>query len=107
MVERVGEQSAQVCHWVYMRPLSASRWSVGILMRPPNGDQAARPVSSESTSSTWGEPAGGVFGMYGPQSDVDWRASSAIAPLNPAGGAGVANPCASDLPPCAEQPDQT
>ena len=44
--ERVGEQSAVVCHCEYVRPLSASRCSVGMLMRPPNGDHAARPVSS-------------------------------------------------------------
>ena len=45
-VERVGEHSAVVCHCVYIRPLSASFCSVGMLMRPPNGDQAASPVSS-------------------------------------------------------------
>ena len=44
--ERVGEQSAVVCHCVYVRPLSASRFMVGISIRPPNGSQAARPVSS-------------------------------------------------------------
>ncbi len=45
-VDRVGEQSAVVCHCVYMSPPSASRCSVGISMRPPNGDHAASPVSS-------------------------------------------------------------
>jgi hypothetical protein len=44
--ERVGEQSAVVCHWEYVNPLSASRWRVGISIRPPYGDHAARPVSS-------------------------------------------------------------
>jgi hypothetical protein len=32
-VDRVGEHRAVVCE--YVRPLSASRWSVGISMRPP------------------------------------------------------------------------
>ena len=45
-VDRVGEHRAVVCHWLYIRPLSASFWRVGMLIRPPNGDQAARPVSS-------------------------------------------------------------
>jgi hypothetical protein len=27
-----------VCHCEYISPLSASRWSVGISIRPPNGD---------------------------------------------------------------------
>ena len=43
-VERVGEHSAVVCHCEYIRPLSASRWSVGMLMPPPKGDHAAKPV---------------------------------------------------------------
>src|SRR5215831_11401161 len=106
MVERVGEQSAHVCHCVYMRPLSASRCSVGMLMRPPYGDHAARPVSSYSTSSTFGEPSGGCFGMKGPQSEVDCRLSSVILPLYPGGGAGVAKPRVALLLPGAEQPDQ-
>ena len=45
-VERVGEQSAVVCHCEYISPLSASFCRVGMLMRPPKGDQAASPVSS-------------------------------------------------------------
>jgi hypothetical protein len=45
-VERVGEHSAVVCHWLYVRPFAASRSIVGISMRPPYGDQAAQPVSS-------------------------------------------------------------
>src|SRR5215831_12097184 len=104
MVERVGEHSAHVCHCVYMRPLSASRCSVGMLMRPPYGDQAARPVSSYSTSSTFGEPSGGCFGMKGPQSEVDCRLSRVILPLYPGGGAGVAKPEAPLVPAGAEQP---
>src|SRR5262245_5721839 len=45
-VEREGEHNAVVCHCEYISPLSASRCSVGMLMRPPKGDQAASPVSS-------------------------------------------------------------
>jgi len=45
-VERVGEQSAVVCHCEYASPLSASFCSVGISIRPPKGDHAACPVSS-------------------------------------------------------------
>ena len=44
--ERVGEQSAVVCHWLKVRPFSASRSMVGISIRPPYGDHAAWPVSS-------------------------------------------------------------
>ncbi len=45
-VERVGEHSAVVCHCEYINPLSASLCNVGMLILPPNGDQAACPVSS-------------------------------------------------------------
>ena len=44
--ERVGPHSAVVCHCEYVSPLPASRSIVGISIRPPNGDHAARPVSS-------------------------------------------------------------
>src|SRR5262245_65848911 len=46
-VERVGEQSAVVCHCEYLRPWSASFCSVGMLILPPNGDHDASPVSSD------------------------------------------------------------
>src|SRR5262245_7416520 len=59
-VERVGEHSAVVCHCEYVNPLSASLCSVGMLMRPPNGDQAANPVSSYNTMSTLGAPLGAL-----------------------------------------------
>jgi hypothetical protein len=39
-----------------------------------------------------GAPSGARFGVNGPQSGVDWRTSSAILPLKPAGSAGVAKP---------------
>src|SRR5215475_12896578 len=82
-VERVGEHSAVVCHCEYIRPLSASFWSVGMLMRPPIGDQAASPVSSYRITSTLGDPSGARAGVNGPQSGVESRASSLMTPLNP------------------------
>src|SRR5262245_36503153 len=81
-VERVGEQSAVVCHWLYIKPLSASFCSVGMLILPPNGDHAANPVSSYSTIKTFGAPCGARFSSYGVQSDFDSRTSSLMTPLN-------------------------
>src|SRR5215470_17054461 len=80
-VERVGEQSAVVCHCEYIRPPSASFCSVGMLMRPPNGDHAARPVSSYSTTRTFGAPFGVVGSVYGVQSGLESRTSSLMTPL--------------------------
>jgi hypothetical protein len=34
-VDRVGEQSATVCHCVYVRPFAANLSIVGMLIRPP------------------------------------------------------------------------
>ena len=68
-VERVGEQSAVVCHCEYIRPLSASFCSVGMLIRPPNGDQAARPVSSYRTNRMFGAPSGALSGCTAPSRD--------------------------------------
>src|SRR5689334_10613439 len=82
MADRVGEQSAVVCHCEYIRPLSASFCSVGMLIRPPKGDHAARPVSSYSTHSTLGAPPGALVGVYGSQSGVESRTSSLMTPLN-------------------------
>ena len=39
---------AVVCHCEYIRPWSAIRWSVGMLMRPPKGAHAAREDVPES-----------------------------------------------------------
>ena len=82
MVERVGEHSAVVCHCEYINPLSASRCKVGMLMRPPNGDQAAWPVSSYRTNRTLGAPSGALMGVYGVQSGTESRTSSLMVPLN-------------------------
>src|SRR6476619_7502512 len=35
--ERVGEQSAVVCQFVYVRPPAASRLMFGVSIRPPHG----------------------------------------------------------------------
>src|SRR5262245_37097992 len=81
-VDRVGEHSAVVCHWEYIRPLSASFCSVGMLIFPPNGDHAAIPVSSYKTMRIFGAPCGALASSYGPQSDFESRTSSLITPLN-------------------------
>ena len=80
-VERVGEHSAVVCHCEYVSPLSASRSIVGMLMRPPYGDHAARPVSSYRTIRMFGAPSGACLRVYGVQSGVESRTSSLMTPL--------------------------
>ena len=81
-VDRVGEHSAVVCHCEYVSPLSASFCSVGMLMRPPIGDHAARPVSSYSTIRMFGAPSGAFWASYGVQSGLESRTSSLMTPLN-------------------------
>src|SRR5262245_6950718 len=56
-----------------------------MLMPPPIGDQAARPVSSYSTIKTLGDPSGARGSMNGAQSGFESRISSLMTPLN-AGG---------------------
>src|SRR5262245_19296488 len=53
-----------------------------MLMRPPNGDHAARPVSSYSTNRMWGEPCGAFVGTIGCQCATESRPSSLMTPLN-------------------------
>jgi hypothetical protein len=53
-----------------------------MLIRPPNGDQAASPVSSYNTIRTFGAPLGASFNVYGVQSGFESRTSSLIVPLN-------------------------
>src|SRR6476659_6049625 len=55
---------------------------VGMLIRPPYGDHAARPVSSYSTSSTLGAPSGAGGSRKGVQSGVESRTSRLTTPLN-------------------------
>ena len=52
-----------------------------MLMRPPYGDHAARPVSSYRMNRTFGAPVGAFFGVKGPQSATESRTSSLIVPL--------------------------
>ena len=51
-------------------------------MRPPYGDQAAQPVSSYSTTSTFGEPWGARSGRNADQSGVESRTSRSMWPLS-------------------------
>ena len=82
--ERVGEQSAFVCHWVYERPFSASRFSVGFSMRPPNGSHAARAPCQDVRG-----PLRRAGREKRPQSGVESRTSRAILPPN---GRGIGLP---------------
>src|SRR5262245_11865405 len=62
-----------------------------MLMRPPYGDHAPRPVSSYRMNSTLGASFGAAFGVNGVQSGLESRMSSLISPLKSAGGLGVAS----------------
>src|SRR4051795_6322937 len=55
---------------------------VGMLIRPPHGDHAARPVSSYSTNSTLGAPSGAGGSRNGVQSGTESRTSRLITPVN-------------------------
>ena len=46
--ERVGEQSAVVCQFVYVRPLAASLLMFGVSISPPHGSMAEKPTSSST-----------------------------------------------------------
>jgi hypothetical protein len=60
--ERVGEHSAVVWKFVYLRPLSAMRLMFGVSIIPPYGSSAEKPTSSKTTYSTLGAPSGGNLG---------------------------------------------
>src|SRR5512143_3790652 len=62
---RVGEHNAVVWKRLYLSPFAASRSAVGICTGPPKADEAPKPVSSSSTISTLGAPAGGRSGSMG------------------------------------------
>jgi hypothetical protein len=66
--DRVGEQTAVVCHCVYVRPSFAGRSIVGMLMRPPYGDHAAWPVSSYRMTRTFGASFGALASRNASQS---------------------------------------
>src|SRR5678810_723092 len=52
-----------------------------MLIPPPNGDQAARPVSSYRTIRTLGAPSGALASVNGSQSGFESRTSSLMTPL--------------------------
>ena len=54
----MGEQSAVVWKRLKRRPLSASLLNVGVSIAPPKGVVAPNPISSISTITTFGAPAG-------------------------------------------------
>jgi hypothetical protein len=62
---RVGEHSAVVWNRLYFRPVVASRSAIGVEHGPPNALAAPNPMSSSSTTSTLGAPAGGRSGSIG------------------------------------------
>src|SRR5262249_57523957 len=59
---RVGEHSAVVWKFVYCSPPAASRSNVGVAMSLPKQPNCAKPTSSSSTTSTFGDPSGGRTG---------------------------------------------
>src|SRR5262245_32505557 len=66
-----------------MTPFAASLSSVGMSMRPPYGDHAARPVSSYRMNRKLGAPSGAFLGANGVQSGFESRTSSFMTPLKP------------------------
>jgi hypothetical protein len=62
---RVGEHRAVVWKRLYFSPFAASRSATGVAHGPPNALDAPKPVSSSSTISTFGAPAGGRSGTIG------------------------------------------
>src|SRR5262247_2576292 len=88
---RVGEQSAVVWNWLKRRPLSASRWKLGVWIGPPKVLVAPKPTSSVRISRTLGAPAGAStpFGKSGVE-------SLTVRPIFPSnGGSGFGNTLAS------------
>src|SRR5262245_47927819 len=77
---RVGEHSAVVWNWLYLRPLAASRSNVGVGIGPPNVLDAPKPTSSVRIKRTLGAPAGACT-SFG-KSFVDACAVRAIFPLS-------------------------
>ena len=73
---RVGLHSAVVWKRLYLRPLSASRSSVGMRIGPPKALLAPKPMSSISTMTTFGAPCGAFTSKRG--GGVASRASSVV-----------------------------
>jgi hypothetical protein len=61
----VGEHNAVTWNRLIRTPPSASRSAVGISHGPPYALEAPKPMSSTSTTSTLGAPAGGRTGRIG------------------------------------------
>src|SRR3954452_19776978 len=68
---RVGEQSAVVWKFVYVRPRSAMRLMFGVSISPPNVSIADKPTSSRTMYRTLGAPSGAMACLYGSQSGVE------------------------------------
>ena len=62
---RVGEQSAVVWNWLYRSPPLARRSTVGMSIGPPKALDWPNPISSISTMSTFGAPAGALTSNRG------------------------------------------
>jgi hypothetical protein len=56
---RVGEHKAVVWNRLYFKPPATNRSAVGIRHGPPNADDAPNPISSSSTTKTFGASSGG------------------------------------------------
>src|SRR5262245_2488027 len=80
--DRVGEQRAVVCQFVYVRPLAARRLMFGVSTRPPHGSIAEYPTSSNTMYRTLGAPSGATGWRYGSQSGTESRMSRLMTPLN-------------------------
>ena len=63
-------------NWLYRRPLSARRSTVGILIGPPKALDWPNPMSSMRTISTFGAPAGALTSNRG--GGVAFRTSSTV-----------------------------
>jgi len=80
--ERVGEQSAVVWKFAYLRPMSAMRRMVGVSIGPPKTSIAPKPTSSQMIQSTFGAPFGAFGCRNGSQSGVESRMSTLTIPEN-------------------------
>src|SRR5215475_14671366 len=77
---RVGEHSAVVWNWLYLKPLFAKRSRVGVGIGPPKVLDAPKPVSSVMISKIFGAPFGAVTGFG--KSGFDSLALRPITPWN-------------------------
>src|SRR5262245_39593699 len=93
---RVGEHSAVVLNWLYLRPLLATRSKFGVGIGPPKVLAAPKPVSSVMMSSTLGAPLRAVTSLG--KSGLDSLALRPMTPPNGASGLGrIGEPPAGDF----------